>query len=125
MRAACAPDARGRHHRPADPSPQFFDDVRQLVCEYLDTSPSADLLEVVQHDFATLTARHGRVVGTTFRDGSYPQRYVDVLEHQPIDPGVLVEPFKDAPGKALFTEADLVVRDFSRTQQPAVPERAA
>ena len=37
---------------------------------------------------------------TTFRDGTYPQRYVDVLEEQPVDPAVLVEPFKEAPGRA-------------------------
>ena len=82
-----APDASGlRRLERADGSvdhrahpPQFFDDVRDLVCAYLDTSPSADVLEVVRHDFATLQARHGGVVATTFRDGSYPQRYVDVL----------------------------------------------
>jgi len=117
-----APDANGlrKLERPdgsLDPRPhppQFFDDVRDLVCDYLDTSPSADVLEVVRHDFATLQARHGPVVATTFRDGSYPQRYTDVLADQPVAPAVVVEPFKDAPGRALFTEADLVVRDFSR-----------
>lgn len=117
-----APDASGlRRLARADGSidhrthpPQFFDDVRDLVCSYLDTAPSADVLEVVRHDFATLQARHGSVVATTFRDGSYPQRYVDVLADQPVAPAVLVEPFKEAPGRALFTEADLVVRDFSR-----------
>ena len=105
--------------------PQFFDDVRQLVCEYLETSPSADVLEVVQHDFETLRQRHGGVVATTFRDASYPQRYVHVLEEQPVEPAVLVEPFKDAPARAQFTEADLVVRDFSRANQPILPIRAA
>ena len=128
-----APDAHGlrrlaREDGSIDPRthpPQFFDDVRDLVLAYLDTSPSADVLEVVQHDFATLRTRHGGVVGTTFRDASYPQRYVHVLEQQPVDPAVLVEPFKEASGRALFTEADLVVRDFSRAQQPIVPVRAA
>ena len=118
-----APDASGlRRLARADGSidhrthpPQFFDDVRDLVCAYLDTSPSADVLEVVRHDFRTLQARHGSVVATTFRDGSYPQRYVDVLDDQPVAPAVPVEPFKEAPGRALFTEADLVVRDFSRS----------
>lgn len=127
-----APDASGlRRLTRADGSidprphpPQFFDDVRDLVCEYLETSPSADVLEVVRYDFATLQARHGSVVATTFRDGTYPQRYVDVLEDQPVTPPVLVEPFKEAPGRALFTEADLVVRDFSRAPV-AVPGCAA
>lgn len=128
-----APDATGLRHlvRPDGTidhrthPPQFFDDVRQLVCEYLETSPSADVLEVVQHDFETLRQRHGGVVATTFRDASYPQRYVHVLEEQPVEPAVLVEPFKDAPARAQFTEADLVVRDFSRVNQPIVPVHAA
>ena len=118
-----APDASGlRRLARADGSvdcrphpPQFFEDVRDLVLAYLDTSPSADVLEVVRHDFATLQARHGSVVAATFRDGTYPQRYVHVLAEQPVDPAVPVEPFKEAPGRAVFTEADLVVRDFSRT----------
>ncbi len=127
-----APDASGLRRLPrgdgtldhrAHP-PQFFDDVRDLVIAYLETSPTADVLEVVRHDFATLQARHGAVLASTFRDGSYPQRYVHVVEEQPSDPGVLVEPFKEAPGRALFTERDLVVRNFSRTRR-AVPVCAA
>ena len=127
-----APDASGlRRLAHADGSldrrshpPQFFDDVRDLVIAYLETSPSADVLEVVRHDFAALQARHGAVVASTFRDGSYPQRYAHVLDEQPSAQGVLVEPFKEAPGRAIFTEADLVVREFSRRQR-AVPVRAA
>jgi hypothetical protein len=38
---------------------------------------------------------------------------------------VLVEPLKEAPGRALYTEADLVVRDFSRAVPRIVPVRAA
>jgi hypothetical protein len=128
-----APDASGlRRFSHADGSvdprphpPQFFDDVRQLVCEYLATSPSPDVLEVVQYDFATLQARHGSVVATTFRDGTYPQRYVDVLADQPVAPTVLVEPFKEAPGRDRFSEADLVVRDFSRAPAALAPGCAA
>jgi len=128
-----APDATGlrrlaRADGTPDPRthpPRFFDDVRDLVCAYLDTAPPPDILEVVTCDFATLKARHGTVVGTTFRDGTYPQRYVHVIDGQPVDPGVLVEPFKEAPGRAIFTDADLVVRDFSRARPPIVPVRAA
>lgn len=128
-----APDGNGlrRFAHPdggVDPRPhppRFCDDVRALVCAYLETSPSADVLEVVRHDFAALGARHGGVVGTTFRDASYPQRYVHVLEQQPAAPPVLVEPLKEAPGRALYTEADLVVRDFSRALRQVVPVRAA
>ncbi|MCC6165372.1 MAG: hypothetical protein IT182_18665 [Acidobacteria bacterium] len=122
LRLLTRPDGTADHR--AHP-PQFFDDVRDLVRAYLDTSPCADVLEVVQHDFATLVARHGQVVGTTFRDASYPQRYVDVLADQPTEPTVPVEPLKEPPGRALFTDADLVVRDFSRARQPVVPTCAA
>jgi len=128
-----APDATGlRRLARADGTldhrthpPQFFDDVRDLVCAYLETAPSPDILEVVMHDFATLKARHGLVAGTTFRDGSYPQRYAHVVDGQPVDPTVLVEPFKDAPVRAIFTDADLVVRDFSCARPPIMPVRAA
>jgi hypothetical protein len=128
-----APDATGlRQLARADGTldqrshpPRFFDDVRDLVLAYLETAPSADVLEVVRHDFATLQARHGHVVGTTFRDGTYPQRYVHVLDTQPSDPDVRVDPFKDTPGRAAFTEADLVMRDFSRAQRRLVPVCAA
>ena len=128
-----APDAHGlrrlsREDGSIDPRmhpPQFFDDVKHLVCEYLATNPSPDVLEVVRYDFATLQDRYGSVAGTTFRDGSYPQRYVHVVDEQPLEPSVLVVPFKDVPTRALYTDADLVVRNFSRAQPPVVPERAA
>ena len=128
-----APDANGlrRLARPdgsfdqrAHP-PQFFDDVRAMVCAYLATGPDDDVMEVVRHDFATLQQKHDRVVATTFRDGSFPQRYAHVLEEQPVDPGMLVVPFKDAPGRGSFSDADLVVRNFSRAQPSVVPVRAA
>ena len=117
-----APDAHGLRRLPRpdgtmDPRmhpPRFFDDVKRLVCAYLATDPDPEVLEVVRHDFAALVERHGTVSGTTFRDASYPQRYVHVLADQPSEPDVLVEPFKDQPGRASFTEADLVVRNFTR-----------
>ena len=128
-----APDAHGlrrlaRADGTMDPRahpPQFFDDVKRLVCAYLATNPDPQVLEVVQHDFASLEERHGRVVGTTFRDASYPQRYVQVLAEQPGEPDVQVVPFKDHPGRALYTEADLVVRPFARARSSVSPERAA
>lgn len=123
-----APDATGLRRLPrADGSvdqrshpPQFFDDVKRLVCAYLATQPAADVLDVVRHDFSTLQRLHGGIVATTFREASFPQRYVQVLDEQPREPNVLVEPLKDLPGRARFTEADLVVRNFS-----VAPLRAA
>lgn len=128
-----APDAAGlRRLARADGTldqrthpPRFFDDVRDLVLAYLETSPSLDVLEVVRHDFAALRARHGGVVATTFRDGTYPQRYEHVLDTQPSDPDVLVTPLKAPPGRARFSDGDLVVRDFSRAQPRVAPVRAA
>lgn len=116
-----APDASGiRRYAHADGTvdprthpPQFYDDVVRMVCAYLATGPSPDVLDVVRYDFATLEQRHGGVVATTFRDASYPQRYVHVLDEQPAaEPGVLIVPMRDVPTKATYTDADLVVRKF-------------
>lgn len=128
-----APDGRGlRHLRRADGTldprthpPQFFDDVQRLVCAYLEAGPPDDVLEVVRHDFATLVERHGGVVATTFRESAYPRRYVEVLASQPVEPAVAVEPFPAALPRASFSDADLVLRDFTPARRPVAPVRAA
>lgn len=128
-----APDAQGLRRLPrADGSlddrahpPRFFDDVQRMVCVYLDSSPDPDVLEVVSHDFATLCARHGRVVGTTFRDASYPQRYVEVLAEQPVAPAAMVVPLKETASRPEYTERDLIVRDFGHPRPLVTPMRAA
>ncbi len=106
--------------------PQFFADVKRLVCEYLAADPPAGILEVVRHDFGALLDRYGAVVGTTFRDASYPQRYVHVLEEQPSsDADVLIVPLKDTATRPRYTEADLITRCFGRPRPVLVPGRAA
>jgi hypothetical protein len=101
-------------------SPRFFEQVAEMVSEYLDTrpDPSADFL---RHDFATLEARFNGVVGTTFRTfPSYPQRFIERVLHQPtceVDmAGVEVEPLRSGQPQKLFTEDDLHVRHFMRAQ---------
>ena len=45
---------------------------------YLDTGPIPAVYDFLQHDFAALEARHGGVVGTSFRTfPSFPQRYIE------------------------------------------------
>lgn len=132
-----APDGHGLRRLPRDDGssdhrahpPRFFSDVAHLVHEYIESRPPAEVLEVLQHDFAGLVARHGQVLATTFRDASYPQRYVEVLHEQPheqpLAPDVVVVPMKVEPWRASYTERDLTVRDFSRVPRPIEPMRAA
>lgn len=95
-------------------SPAFFQDVVEMVTQYLTSSPDPEILEFLRYDFAGLTARYGGVVATTFRAASYPRRYIEVLSPQP------AAPIHDCPVEALelprmtttFTENDLVTRRF-------------
>jgi len=48
-------------------SHQFFEQVAAMVTGYLDTRPDPAAYDFLQHDFAGLEARHGGVVGTSFR----------------------------------------------------------
>jgi hypothetical protein len=96
-------------------SPQFFRDVARMVKHYLATRPDPALTEFLEHDFAALTERHGRVTGATFRYfPSFPQRYVEAIDH-PVDaaPGVRVERVKRPGAPTHYTAADLAVREFS------------
>lgn len=97
--------------------PQFFTQVAQMVSDYLDTHPDPAVYEFLKHDFDTLVAQHGGVVGTSFRAfPSYPQRFVERLDVQPVSDGALsrieVEPWRTGPRRAVYTEADLHTRQF-------------
>ncbi len=99
-------------------SPQFFTQVAEMVSEYMDSRPDPAAYDFLQHDFGTLTARHGGVVGTSFRTfPSYPQRFLERLESQPACDASLanidVEPWKDRRTRRAYTEADLHVRHFT------------
>ena len=102
-------------------SPRFFEQVAEMVTEYLDTRPDPSAYDFLRDDFETLESRFNGVVGTTFRSfPSYPQRFIEPLLHQPaceIDMvGVDVEPLRLGQPQKTFTEDDLHVRHFMRGQ---------
>ena len=113
-------------------SPQFFRDVARMTRQYLALKPNPVLLDFLTHDFAELSARYGRVTGTTFSNfPSFPQRYVEVLSDHPIDvePGVRIEQVRHPELPTRYTASDLSVREFgrraSRKMRPARTVRAA
>lgn len=95
---------------------QFFENVVEMVKQYLATKPDPAVYDFLQYDLAELTARESGVVGTTFRSfPSYPQRYTEVLMPQPAPPAGVecrVEPLKVPRVITAFTEDDLVIREF-------------
>ena len=104
---------------------RFFENVVDMVKQYLATNPDPATYDFLQHDFENLTSRFGGIVGTTFRSfPSYPQRYTEAVEPQPAAPdGVQcrVEPLKAPRVPTRFTEDDLVVREFlAHTSQQLV-----
>ena len=102
-------------------SPRFFEQVAEMVSEYLDTHPDPSAYDFLGCDFDTLESRFGGVVGTSFRSyPSYPQRFIERLLTQPaceIDmAGVDIEPVRASQLQKAFTEDDLHVRHFMRAQ---------
>jgi hypothetical protein len=95
---------------------QFFENVVEMVKQYLATSPDPAVYEFLQYDLAGLTSRYGGVVGTTFRSfPSYPQRYTEVMRPQPEAPAEMdcrIDPLKVPRVTTTFTEDDLVMREF-------------
>ena len=83
------------------------------------------MYEFLKDDFAALTARHGGVVSTTFRNfPSFPQRYMERLDMPPADCSVRVEPLKPLTQPVLYTEDDLHVRQFTGSRTSRWPARA-
>jgi hypothetical protein len=96
--------------------PLYYEQVAAMVKTYLATDPNPELYSFLQDDFATLNARHGGVVATTFRNfPSFPQRYMERLEMPPSDCTVRVEPLKPLTQPVLYSEDDLHVRQFTET----------
>jgi hypothetical protein len=96
---------------------RFFEDVVEMVRQYLDSRPEPHTYDFLQYSFAELTERFGGVVGTTFRSfPSYPQRYTEALDPQPAAPSELthcrLEPLKAPRVATRFSEDDVVVREF-------------
>jgi hypothetical protein len=96
---------------------RFFQDVVDMVRQYLDTRPDPQTYDFLRYSFTELTEQFGGVVGTTFRTfPSYPQRYKQVLDPQPPAPPELancrLDPLKTPRVPTRFTEDDIVVREF-------------
>ncbi len=95
---------------------KFFENVVGMVNQYLATKPDPAIYDFLRYNLRDLTAEFGGVVGTTFKPfPSYPQRYTQVLDPQPVSPPELncpVEPLKVARVRTEFTDADLMVREF-------------
>lgn len=106
-------------------SPEFFREVANMTRQYLALDPNPAVLEFLTYNFAELTARYGRVTGTTFRNfPSFPQRYIEVVRNQPVDvePGVRIEPVREPQIQRTYTEADLTVREFNRRASRRIAE---
>jgi hypothetical protein len=99
-------------------SPTYFEDVAGLVQQYLASGPDAQLLEFLKYDFEGLRTRYGRIAGATFRSfPSYPRRYREAVEGQPLPADIQNAPTErviDTSGKR-FTERDLLLREFTGT----------
>lgn len=94
--------------------PMFYEDVAEMVHQYLASNPDPQLYEFLKYDFAGLTDRFGGVVATTFRNfPSFPQRYMQAVDLPTSDPCVRVEPLKARNQPPLYTERDLHIRQFT------------
>jgi hypothetical protein len=98
---------------------QFFEQVAEMVHAYLNTSPPQSSYDFLRDDFSALNARHGGVVGTSFRTfPSFPQRYIERLAVQPPceadADGVLVEPLRAQQQLTRYSQDDLHVREFCK-----------
>jgi hypothetical protein len=98
---------------------RFFEDVVDMVNQYLASRPDPAVSDFLRYNLAELTATHGGVIGTTFRSfPSYPQRYMEVLTPQPESASEMncrVDPLKVPRVRTSFTEDDLVIREFLPT----------
>jgi hypothetical protein len=105
-------------------SPAFFQDVVEMVTQYLTSSPDPEILEFLRYDFAGLTARYGGVIATTFKGSCYPRRYMEVLRPQleTANHDCPVEPLDLPRVVTHFNDEDLVVRRFRA--DTAVPSLA-
>ena len=103
-----------RSHR--SHGPMFYEDVADMVQAYLASNPDPALYDFLRDDFVGLTERFGGVAATTFKNfPSFPQRYMEAVDLPASDPLVRVEPLKRATQPGVYTENDLLVREFTGT----------
>ena len=99
---------------PRSHGPFFYEDVAEMVQQYLASKPDPALYDFLKHDFAGLTARYGGVVSTTFRNfPSFPQRYMEAIDMPSADPRVRIEPLKAPTQPVQYTHDDLHIRHFT------------
>jgi hypothetical protein len=103
----------------------FFEDVVEMVRQYLDSKPDPQTYDFLQYSLAEMTEQFGGVVGTAFRSfPSYPQRYTAAVDPQPAAPaemaGCRVDPVKTPRVPTRFTEDDIIVRQFLPTTSRAL-----
>jgi hypothetical protein len=102
---------------PRSHGPLFYEEVAEMVKWYLASSPDPSLFEFLKGDFKRLSARHGGVVATTFRNfPSFPQRYMEPVDMPSADPLLKIEPLKPLTQPKLYTEDDLHVRQFTEAR---------
>lgn len=97
--------------------PLFFQQVADMVRTYLNSKPDPSVYDFLSHDSATMNARYGGLVGTSFRTfPSFPQRYIERLAEQlPCEsdgPNVKIEPLRVPQQPVRYTEDDLHTRQF-------------
>ncbi len=100
---------------PRSHGPLFYEDVAEMVKDYLASNPDYQLFDFLHDDFAALTARHGGVVGTTFRNfPSFPQRYMEAVDMPSGDTSVKIERLKPLSQPVRYSEDDLHIRQFTQ-----------
>lgn len=109
---------------------QFFEQVAGMVHTYLNSRPAPAAHEFLRDDFATLEAKHGGIIGTTFRTfPSFPQRYIEPLAEQlPCDAdgqSVRVEPLRVPHQPTRYCEDDLHVRQFTNVSSRRLIRKGA
>jgi hypothetical protein len=111
-------------------SDRFFEEVADMVSEYLDTRPDPSAYDFLRHDFQTLESRFGGVIGASFRTfPSYPQRFIEALPLQPSCDADLahaeVEPVRPGRQPQHYSEDDLHIRRFSRQSSARLARNSA
>jgi hypothetical protein len=100
---------------PRSHGPLFYEDVAEMVHDYLASKPDPQTYDFLCDDFAGLTRKHGGVVGTTFRNfPSFPQRYMEAVD-MPAETCVKIERLKPLTQPVRYTEDDLHIRHFTES----------
>jgi len=101
---------------PRSHGPNFYEDVAEMVHSYLSSGVDSSLYDFLEHDFSALTALHGGVAATTFKNfPSFPQRYMEAVDVPSAEPMVKVERLKRLTQPIIYTEDDLHMRQFTES----------